>query len=65
MLDSPDAVMLYVPLMKELGLDYRLDSTHYTEYTQEEFLEELEKARLTAETYKVRWGEIWALVKPK
>ncbi len=53
-----------VPLMKELGLDYRLDRTHYIEYTQETFFEELERAELKAETYEIRWGEIWAVVKP-
>lgn len=53
-----------VPLMKELGLDYRLDPTHHIEYTQEEFFAELEKAELKAETSEFRWGEIWAVVKP-
>lgn len=53
-----------VPLMKELGLDYRLDRTHYIEYTQEIFFEELENAGLRVETYEIRWGEIWAVVKP-
>ncbi len=28
-----------VPLMAELGVDYRLDPTHFTEYTQESFAE--------------------------
>jgi len=53
-----------VPLMKELGLDYRLDRTHYIEYTQEAFFVELEKAGLRAETHEIRWGEIWAVLKP-
>ncbi|WP_287584759.1 methyltransferase domain-containing protein [Candidatus Borrarchaeum sp.] len=52
------------PLMKELGLDYRLDHTHYIEYTQETFFEELENAGLRVETYEIRCGEIWAVVKP-
>ncbi|NVM23940.1 MAG: class I SAM-dependent methyltransferase [Desulfobacterales bacterium] len=30
-----------VPLKEELGVDHRLDSTHFIEYTQEEFFEEL------------------------
>ena len=53
-----------VPLKKELGVDYRLDETHRTEYTQESFLEEIRQAGLQAEHMEVRWGEIWAVVKP-
>ena len=53
-----------VPLKKELGIDYRLDSTHYIEYTQEEYLEELNQAGLEATNTEFRWGEIWSVVKP-
>ena len=53
-----------VPLKKELGIDYRLDSTHYIEYTQEEYFEELHKAGLKATNTEFRWGEIWSVVKP-
>jgi 2-polyprenyl-3-methyl-5-hydroxy-6-metoxy-1,4-benzoquinol methylase len=53
-----------VPLMKDLGLDYRLDPTHYIEYIQEDFFEEIEKAGLKTERYEIRWSEIWAIVKP-
>ncbi|MFX0022553.1 MAG: class I SAM-dependent methyltransferase [Candidatus Hermodarchaeota archaeon] len=52
-----------VPLKKELGLDYRLDPTHYIEYTQEKFFEELEKVSLKVENLEIRWSEIWAVVK--
>ncbi|MFQ6119984.1 MAG: class I SAM-dependent methyltransferase, partial [Methanosarcinales archaeon] len=52
-----------VPLMKELELDYRLDSTHYIEYKLEEFFDELKKAKLKTKTYEIRWSEIWAVVK--
>lgn len=52
-----------VPLMKELGLDYRVDPTHYIEYKPNEFLEELKKAGLKAVTFEICWGEIWAVVK--
>ena len=51
-----------VPLKKELGIDYRLDSTHYIEYTQEEYFEELHQAGLTATHIEFRWGEIWSVV---
>lgn len=51
-----------VPLKKELGLDYRLDPTHYIEYTQETFADEMRQAGLTISHQEVRWGEIWAEV---
>jgi cyclopropane fatty-acyl-phospholipid synthase-like methyltransferase len=50
-----------VPLKKEIGVDYRLDSTHYIEYLQEEFFDELRAAGLEVVHYTVRWGEIWAV----
>ena len=53
-----------VPLKKELGIDYRLDSTHYIEYTQEEYFEELHQAGLKATNTEFRWGEIWSVVEP-
>jgi SAM-dependent methyltransferase len=49
-----------VPLKKELGLDYRLDPTHFIEYTQETFAAELGQAGLAITHQEVRWGEIWA-----
>ncbi len=49
-----------VPLKKELGLEWRLDSTHYTEYTMESFQEEIHKAGLLIDYLEVRWGEIYA-----
>lgn len=50
-----------VPLKKELGIDYRLDSSHFIEYTQEGFCEELRQAGLKATHLEVRWGEIWSV----
>ena len=52
-----------VPLKQELGIDYRLDPTHYIEYTQESFAEEAEQAGLTITHQEIRWGEIWAELK--
>lgn len=52
-----------VPLKKELGVDYRLDATHFIEYTQENFLEELNCARLKAVSLECRWSEIWCVAK--
>lgn len=53
-----------VPLKKELGLDYRLDATHYTEYTHESFRQEMAAAGLSITHLESRWGEIWAEAVP-
>jgi len=47
---------------KELGLEYRLDKTHFVEYTLEGFKEELDKAGLRVLDYSIQFGEIWAVV---
>jgi len=54
-----------VPLKRELGVQWRLDRTHYTEYTNESFLQEMEDARLTVVHLEVRWGEIWCELRPQ
>lgn len=48
-----------VPLKKELGVEWRLDPTHCTEYTLESFRQEVEAAELDVVHLEVRWGEIW------
>lgn len=45
---------------KELGLDYRLDHTHYIEYTLEQFKEELKQAGIVTKQVDIRFGEIYA-----
>jgi len=50
----------FVPLRKELGMSYFSDQTHYTEYTQQSFEEELEAAGLAITYQQINWGEIWA-----
>ena len=47
---------------KELGLEYRLDNTHFIEYTFEGFKEELDEAGLSVLDYSIQFGEIWAEV---
>ena len=47
-------------LKRELGLEWRLDETHETEYTMESFKDETGKAGLEVKHLEVRWGEIWA-----
>ncbi|MCX5861861.1 MAG: class I SAM-dependent methyltransferase [Desulfomonile sp.] len=54
-----------VPLKEELGMDYRLDPTHYTEYTLESFASEIQAAHLMLTRQEVRWGEIWAEAAPQ
>lgn len=53
-----------VPLKKELGVEWRLDPTHETEYTLESFAEEMAAAKLRINDQEVRWGEIWAEMIP-
>ena len=53
-----------VPLKRELGVEWRLDLTHETEYTLESFAEEMAAAGLKVTHLEVRWGEIWAEVAP-
>jgi SAM-dependent methyltransferase len=49
-----------VPLKRELGVEWRLDLTHETEYRIEDLAAELESAGWTLGPHQVRWGEIWA-----
>ncbi|CAN2048466.1 Methyltransferase domain-containing protein [Candidatus Magnetomoraceae bacterium gMMP-1] len=46
---------------KELGLEYRLDPTHYTEYTFLQFKEELKQASIIIQKAEIRFGEIYAV----
>lgn len=48
---------------KELGVDYRLDPTHYTEYTYAEFQQELAASGVQILFYRVRFGELYAVCK--
>jgi len=53
-----------VPLKKELGVEWRLDATHETEYTLDSFAQEMDEAGLRVTFQEVRWGEIWAEARP-
>lgn len=53
-----------VPLKKELEINYFLDKTHFIEYRQKEFLEELKQSGLKPKHIEFRWGEIWSVVEP-
>ena len=54
----------WLPLYKkELGVEYRLDSTHYIEYTFATFQKEIENAGLQISSFSIQFGEIWAKIK--
>ncbi len=46
---------------KELNIEYRLDSTHYIEYTFDKFKQELDENKIKIKSYHVRFGEIYAI----
>ncbi len=54
-----------VPLMDELGFDYRLDPEHYIEFSPESFAAEMDAAGLRVAHAEYRWGEIWSRLEPK
>ncbi|HET8575027.1 MAG TPA: methyltransferase domain-containing protein [Candidatus Paceibacterota bacterium] len=43
--------------LRENGYEYRLDPTHFTEYTEEEIRDELERAGFHVTSFFVKWGE--------
>lgn len=53
-----------VPLKKEIGVDWRSDSTHETEHTIAEFETETSAAGLRVRELRAVWGEIWAALEP-
>lgn len=55
-----DWVVLY---KKELGMDYRMDDTHFIEFTQAEIKNEIEQAGLRIESLQVNFGEFWIVAR--
>lgn len=53
-----------VPWKKELGVEWRLDVTHETEYTQGQLEDELKRAGLRAAEWVIRWGEYYVTAEP-
>ncbi|MCW5875598.1 MAG: hypothetical protein KIS85_01830, partial [Anaerolineales bacterium] len=49
-----------VAYKRELGVEWRLDEDHKTEYTIEQFHQELAEAGLEIVHLESCWGEIWA-----
>jgi len=69
--DKADKFLIRVPCIerswldiykKELGVEYRLDKSHYTEYTVSSFTEEMIDAGLKITNLIIKFGEIWAVV---
>ncbi|EKD25693.1 MAG: methyltransferase type 12 [uncultured bacterium] len=65
-------ILIRVPLLnrdwlsvykKETGMEYRLDSTHFIEYTEESFKEEIEESGLKIEKYYIKFGELYSIIK--
>lgn len=66
---TPRAILIRVPAFDrdwltawkhELGVDFRSDPTHETEYTEQSLRDELGAAGLDVAELIVRWGEYWA-----
>ena len=50
---------------KDLGIEWRLDKTHFTEYTLESFEEEMRMSGVEILSVKIKFGEIYAVCKAK
>lgn len=48
---------------KEKGLEYRLDQSHFIEYSEEEFKKEIKQAGLKIESIFSKFGELYAVCK--
>jgi len=46
---------------REVGVEWRLDPTHFTEYTQAQFERELGEAGIRVRSLSIRFGEIYAV----
>ncbi len=71
---KPKKFLIRVPMLerdwlvlykKELGIEWRLDPTHKTEYTEDELRNELALADLGVQKLIFRWGEIWVVAVPQ
>ena len=50
---------------QQLGVEYRLDPTHYIEYTFNTFQEEINFVGLKIIEFSIQFGEIWAKIQKK
>ncbi|MGI6314837.1 MAG: class I SAM-dependent methyltransferase [Patescibacteria group bacterium] len=67
-----DVILLRVPMIdrdwlsvykKNKGFEYRLDNTHFIEYTLDELKNELKNAGWKIDSYSIQFGEFWGVVK--
>jgi len=65
-------ILIRVPLLtrdwlavykKEKGWEYKLDKTHFIEYSEESFKDELNKTGLKIENIRIQFGELYAICK--
>ncbi len=54
-----------VPMREQLGIEWRLDTTHFLEYRIPQFEQEIADAGAEILNLEIRWSEIWAVVAPK
>ena len=66
-----DVILLRVPMIdrdwlsvykKNKGFEYRLDNTHFIEYTLDELKDELKNAGWKIENYSIQFGEFWGVI---
>lgn len=69
-----DTILLRVPMLtrdwlsvfkKEKGFEYRLDDTHFVEYSLENLSDELKQAGWKIKTGSVQYGEFWCIITTK
>jgi 2-polyprenyl-3-methyl-5-hydroxy-6-metoxy-1,4-benzoquinol methylase len=72
--NNESSILLRVPLYtrdwitlykKELGIEWRLDKTHFIEYTFEQIEEEMRLAGLHIEYFEIKFGEFYGVIKKK
>ncbi|PLX28262.1 hypothetical protein C0581_02910 [Candidatus Parcubacteria bacterium] len=70
--DLSDTILLRVPMLdrdwlvvykKEKGFEYRLDPTHYIEYTLNSLRKELDESGWNIDSHSVQFGEFWGVIK--
>jgi SAM-dependent methyltransferase len=69
---KPPVLLLRVPMItrdwitlykKEVGIEWRLDKTHFTEYSLEQVFDEMNQAGLSVESYSIQFGEFYGVIK--
>jgi SAM-dependent methyltransferase len=69
---NPPVLLLRVPMItrdwitlykKEMGVEWRLDPTHFTEYTIEQVYHEIHEAGLEIESGDIQFGEFYGVIK--